>query len=69
MDLSLPDIDGLEVTRLLRQNPNFHHVPIIAISAHAMSSFQESSLEARLNDFITKPFLPNDLINIVRKHI
>lgn len=68
MDLSLPDIDGLEVTRILRENPQFHNVPIIAISAHALSSFGDNQ-EAGLNDFITKPFLPNDLINIVRKHL
>jgi CheY-like chemotaxis protein len=69
MDLSLPDIDGMEVTRLLRQKTEYQHTPIIALTAHAMRGIQETIQEAGLNDFLTKPFLPNDLINIVRKYL
>lgn len=69
MDLSLPDMDGMEVTRLLRKKPNYQKTPIIALTAHAMQGIYESTQEAGLNDFLTKPFLPNDLINLVRKHL
>lgn len=69
MDLSLPDIDGMEVTRLLRQKTQYQHTPIIALTAHAMRGIQETIQEAGLDDFLTKPFLPNDLINIVRKYL
>jgi CheY-like chemotaxis protein len=69
MDLSLPDIDGMEVTRQLRKKPNYQATPIIALTAHAMRGIQENSQEAGLNDFLTKPFLPNDLITIVRKYL
>ncbi len=69
MDLSLPDIDGMEVTRLLRKKQQYQQVPIIALTAHAMRGIQETTQEAGLNDFLTKPFLPNDLITIVRKYL
>jgi CheY-like chemotaxis protein len=69
MDLSLPDIDGMEVTRILRKKQGYKNTPIIALTAHAMRGIQEISQEAGLNDFLTKPFLPNDLIAIVRKYL
>lgn len=69
MDLSLPDIDGMEVTRLLRKKNEYRSIPIIALTAHAMHGIRETTQEAGLNDFITKPFLPNDLITTVRKYL
>lgn len=69
MDLSLPDIDGMEVTRQLRKKENYRKVPIIALTAHAMRGIQETTQEAGLDDFLAKPFLPNDLITIVRKYL
>ncbi len=69
MDLSLPDIDGMEVTRILRKKIEYQHIPIIALTAHAMRGIQETTQEAGLNDFLTKPFLPNDLISLVRKYL
>ncbi|CUI16352.1 putative two-component response regulator [Candidatus Protochlamydia naegleriophila] len=69
MDLSLPDMDGMELTRLLRKKTNYQTVPIIALTAHAMRGIQEYSQEAGLNEFLTKPFLPNDLIDLVRKYL
>jgi two-component system, cell cycle response regulator DivK len=69
MDLSLPDIDGMEVTRQLRQKEQYQRTPIIALTAHAMKGIYETTQEAGLNDFLAKPFLPNDLITIVRKYL
>jgi CheY-like chemotaxis protein len=69
MDLSLPDVDGMEVTRLLRKKPQYQHVPIIALTAHALHGIQELTQEAGLNDFLAKPFLPNDLIHLVQKYL
>lgn len=69
MDLSLPDIDGIELTRLLRQQQGYQSIPIIALTAHAMRGIQESTREAGLNDLLIKPFLPNDLIKLVRKYL
>jgi CheY-like chemotaxis protein len=55
MDLSLPLIDGLAATRLIRKLPKCQNTPIIAVSAHDTSDFQAEALEAGCNRYITKP--------------
>jgi len=55
MDLSLPVIDGLAATRLIRKLPGLQSTPIIAVSAHDSSDFQAEALYAGCNSYITKP--------------
>jgi CheY-like chemotaxis protein len=55
MDLSLPIIDGLAATRLIRKLPSFETTPIIAVSAHDTADFQSEALEAGCDRYITKP--------------
>ena len=55
MDLSLPVIDGLAATRLIRKLPEFKSTPIIAVSAHDTSDFQSDAIEAGCNTYVTKP--------------
>jgi two-component system cell cycle response regulator DivK len=55
MDLSLPLIDGLTATRLIRQAPGLSKVPILAVSAHDTADFHSDALAAGCDAYITKP--------------
>jgi len=65
MDLSLPIIDGLAATKLIRRMPEFKDVPIIAVSAHDIADFQEEALTAGCNRYITKPIDFGELENLI----
>jgi len=63
MDISMPEMDGLEATKRIRklEGEYFQKLPIIAMTAHAMTGDKELSLKAGMNDHITKPINPNQL--------
>ncbi len=55
MDLSLPVIDGLEATRMIRRSPELGKIPIVAVSAHEKADFQTEAFQAGCNAYVTKP--------------
>jgi two-component system, cell cycle response regulator DivK len=55
MDLSLPEIDGWQVTRLLKDDAETRDIPVVALTAHAMLGDREKALEAGCDDYTTKP--------------
>jgi two-component system, cell cycle response regulator DivK len=61
MDLSLPGIDGWEATRRIKANPALQHIPIIALSSHAMRGDEEKARQAGCDDYLSKP-LDEDLL-------
>jgi two-component system phosphate regulon response regulator PhoB len=66
LDLMLPGVDGLEVCRLLKQDPKTHHLPIIMLSAKGEEADIVSGLELGAADYITKPFSPRVLVARLR---
>ncbi len=67
MDIQMPDLDGLEVAQRMRVQHSAEQLPIVAITAHAMSGDREKSLAAGMNDHITKPIDPNQLMSMLVK--
>jgi len=67
MDVQMPELDGLEATRRIREREQTSggHVPIIALTAHAMSSDRERCLRAGMDGFVTKPFKLRELFEVV----
>ena len=55
MDLSLPIMNGWDATRKIKANPETQHIPIIALTAHAMSGDRQQALDAGCDDYDTKP--------------
>lgn len=55
MDLSLPVVDGWEATRRIKANETLRHIPIIALSAHAMVGDEERARQSGCDDYISKP--------------
>ncbi len=68
MDMQMPELDGLQATRYIRNEASpvlNHKIPIIAMTANAMRKDQEACIEAGMNDYISKPFNPTQLIQII----
>ena len=66
MDLSLPVIDGWEATRRLKAAPETRHIPVVALTAHAMSGDREKAFAAGCDDFDTKPVEMPRLLEKIR---
>lgn len=67
MDMQMPEMDGIEATRLIRENAQFADLPIVAMTANAMESDRIRCLEAGMNDHAAKPFDPEALLATIAK--
>ena len=67
MDLSLPGMDGWEATRRLKADESTRHIPIVALTGHALAGASEGAKKAGCDSFVTKPCLPDDLVVEVRR--
>ena len=65
LGLMLPDVDGFELCRNIRQNTVLRKIPIIILSARTTTMERKRALESGANDYVTKPFSPQDLISRV----
>jgi CheY-like chemotaxis protein len=67
MDLSLPGMDGWEATRRLKADEATRHIPIVALTGHALAGASDGARKAGCDSFVTKPCLPDDLVVEVRR--
>lgn len=69
MDIQMPELDGFDTTKKIREFDDFKDLPVIAMTAHAMTGDKEKCLKAGMNDYISKPFNPDELQNILKKFL
>jgi CheY-like chemotaxis protein len=66
MDASMPVLDGWQATRELKANPATRHIPVLALTAHAFDDARQRASAVGCDGFVTKPCLPDDLVERVR---
>jgi CheY-like chemotaxis protein len=69
MDIMMPEFDGLDTTRAIREIPQFKELPIIAVTAKAMKGDREKCIEAGAWDYLSKPVNPEQMLSVLRSWI
>jgi PAS domain S-box-containing protein len=69
MDMQMPTVNGLEATRMIRELPGYWHTPIIAMTANAFTEDRDRCAEAGMDDFLSKPFNPDQLFAILLRSL
>jgi signal transduction histidine kinase/ActR/RegA family two-component response regulator len=67
MDIQMPEMDGLTATMQIRANPKYKDLPIVALTAHALSEDREASLKSGMNEHLTKPIDPDEIYAALRQ--
>jgi two-component system, sensor histidine kinase and response regulator len=67
MDVQMPEMDGIEATRLIKANPNLAATPVIALTAHAMASDRERFLTVGMDDYLAKPIEESELVKVLSR--
>jgi CheY-like chemotaxis protein len=66
-DIQMPVLDGYSTTRLIRERPAMSGVPIVAVTAYTLSDENEAARLAGCNEYLTKPFKPRQLLDVVER--
>jgi CheY-like chemotaxis protein len=66
MDIMMPEMDGIDTTRAIRQIPRFRDLPIVAVTAKAMVGDREKCIEAGAWDYLSKPVDPEHMLSVLR---
>ena len=69
MDIQMPEMDGYEATQAIRQQSCFAALPIIAMTAHAMSGDREKCLAAGMDNYVAKPFEPEEVFTMLARYL
>jgi two-component system, OmpR family, alkaline phosphatase synthesis response regulator PhoP len=69
LDIEMPRLDGLSVCRKLRQQTDFQDTPIYMLSARGETPSDEEQAELRISGYLTKPFSPSKLFNLIKLHL
>jgi len=69
MDIQLPIVDGYEVTRRIKANPDLRHIPIIAVTSYALSGDDAKAMAAGCDGYFAKPFSPRVILAKVREFL
>ena len=69
MDIQLPDINGMDVTKMIREQDDLKHIPIIAITSYAMTGDRQRALDAGCTGYIEKPINPETFMSTILKYL
>ena len=69
MDVSIPHIDGWEATRILKADPETAHIPIVALTAHALKEDRQHAMKVGCDGYLAKPVEPRKVVEEVRRFI
>lgn len=69
MDVSIPVVDGWEATRILKSEPETRHIPIVALTAHALAADRERAREVGCDGYLAKPVEPRRVVEEVRRYL
>jgi len=69
MDIQLPEISGLDITRKIKSDPSISHVPIIAVTAFAMKDDEEKIMAAGCEAYLSKPIAIDDFLKTIRRFL
>lgn len=68
LDVMLEALDGFQICRAIRRRPEFDSMPIIVLSGRQADADREAGFQAGVTDYLTKPFQPAELLQVVRRH-